>query len=142
MTVVDAATVRSDARQWRGLLVTGAWCAFASVVMVVVQIGIYVVWPPPESTAGFFELLLDNPVHGLVSLDLLYIVSNALMYLVYLALAVVLWRVSRGRRDRARVLRRRDSRLHEHPAPGRDAHSRSRVRRRRRPDPHRLAGHR
>jgi len=96
MADVDAATVRSDARQWRGLLVTGAWCAFASVVMVVVQIGIYVVWPPPQSTAGFFDLLLDNPAHGLVSLDLLYIVSNTLAYLVYLALAVVLWRVSRS----------------------------------------------
>ncbi len=96
MADVDPATVRSDARQWRGLLVTGAWSAFASVVMVVVQIVIRILWPPPESTAGFFELLLDNPVQGLVSLDLLYIVSNVLIYLVYLALAVVLWRVSRS----------------------------------------------
>ena len=96
MADVDEATVRSDARPWRGLLVTGAWCAFASVVMIVVQVPIYVVWPPPESTEGFFELLVDNPVLGLVSLDVLYVVSNALMYLVYLALAVVLWRVSRS----------------------------------------------
>ena len=96
MVDVDVATVRSDARQWRGLLVTGAWCAYASVVMIVVQILIYVVWPPPESTAGFFELLLANPLAGLVSLDVLYVVSNALMYLVYLTLAVVLWRVSRS----------------------------------------------
>ena len=64
--------------------------------MIVVQVPIYVVWPPPESTEGFFELLVDNPVLGLVSLDVLYVVSNALMYLVYLALAVVLWRVSRS----------------------------------------------
>ncbi|MGB7385056.1 MAG: DUF4386 family protein [Rhodococcus sp. (in: high G+C Gram-positive bacteria)] len=96
MADVDEATVRSDARQWRGLLVTGAWCAFASVVMIVVQIPIYVVWPPPETAEGFFELLLDNPVLGLVSLDVLYVVSNAVMYLVYLELAVVLWRVSRS----------------------------------------------
>ena len=96
MVDVDEATVRSDAQQWRGLLITGAWCSFASVVMIVVQIPIYVVWPPPESTAGFFALLLDNPVLGLVSLDVFYVVSNALMYLVYLALAVVLWRVSRS----------------------------------------------
>ncbi len=96
MADVDEATVRSDARQWRGLLITGAWCAFASVVMIVVQVPIYVVWPPPESTEGFFELLVDNPVLGLVSLDVLYVVSNALMYLVYLALAVVLWRISRS----------------------------------------------
>ncbi len=91
MPDVDAATVRSDARQWHGLVVTGAWCAFAGVAMMLMQIGTYAVWPPPDSTAGFFELLLDNPVLGLVSLDLPYIVSNTLMYLVYLALAVVLW---------------------------------------------------
>lgn len=96
MADVDEATVRGDARQWRGLLITGAWCAFASVVMIVVQIPLYLVWPPPESTAGFFELLLDNPVLGLVALDVLYVVSNALMYLVYLALAAVLWRVSQS----------------------------------------------
>ncbi len=96
MADIDAATVHDDARQWRGLLVTGAWCAFASVAMIVVQVPIYVIWPPPESTAGFFELLLDNPLGGLVALDVLFIVSNALMYLVYLALAVVLWRVSRS----------------------------------------------
>ena len=96
MANLDEATVRSDARQWRGLLVTGAWCAFASVVMIAVQIPIYVVWPPPETTAGFYELLLHNPVLGLVSLDVLYVVSNTVMYLVYLALAVVLWRISRS----------------------------------------------
>ncbi len=74
MTDVDEATVRGDARQWRGLVLTGAWCAFASVVMIAVQIPIYVVWPPPESTREFFDLLLENPVLGLVSLDVLYVV--------------------------------------------------------------------
>ncbi len=96
MATIDTVGVRDDLRQWRGLLVTGAWCAFASVLGIVVQIPIHVIWPPPGSTAGFFELLLDNPLGGLVALDVLYIVSNALMYLVYLALAVVLWRVSRS----------------------------------------------
>ena len=96
MTEAETLTLRRDLRQWRGLLVTGAWCAFASIVMIVVQIPLYVLWPPPESAAGFFELLLENPLAGLVALDVLYIVSNALMYLVYLALGVVLWRISRS----------------------------------------------
>jgi len=96
MVDVDAATVQSDALQWHGLLLTGAWCAFASVLMIVIQMGNYLLWPPPQSTAGFFDLLLANPTHGLLALDVLYIVSNALAYLVYLALAVVLWRVNRS----------------------------------------------
>lgn len=96
MTDVDTAVVRSDVLQWRGLLLTGAWCAFAAVVLVVVEIGRYLIWPPPGSTAGFFDLLLDNPVLGLISLDLLFMVSNTLAYLVHIALAVVLWRVNRS----------------------------------------------
>ena len=96
MTDVDTATVRSDALQWRGLLVTGAWCAFAAVVTIVLEIGRYLLWPPPTSTAGFYDLLLDNPVLGLITLDLLFIVSNTLSLMVHIALAVVLWRVSRS----------------------------------------------
>ena len=96
MVHVDEATVRGDALQWRGLILTGAWCAFAAVVMIVLEIGRYLLWPPPPSTTGFFDLLLENPVLGLISLDLLFIVSNTLAYLVHLALAVVLWRVSRS----------------------------------------------
>lgn len=93
---VDLGTVVADVRPWRGLVVTGAWAAFASVVMIVVQIALYLVWPPPDTTEGFFELLVDHPAYGLLTLDVLYIVSNTLAYLLYLALAVVLWRVSRS----------------------------------------------
>lgn len=96
MVEVGVLQVTSDVRQWRGLVLTGAWAALASVAMIVLQIAIYVIWPPPDTTEGFFELLLTNPAYGLVTLDVLYVVSNLLAYLVYLALAVVLWRVSRS----------------------------------------------
>ena len=94
--MIDAGTVAADVRQWRGLIVTGAWLALASVVMIVLQIAMYLIWPPPDTTVGFYELLLDNPVYGLVTLDEPYVISNLLAYLLYLALAVVLWRVSRS----------------------------------------------
>ena len=94
--VVDRRIVQDDVRQWRGLVVVGAWAALASVALIVVQIVVYVVWPPPETTVGFFELLVDSPVLGLLSLDALYVLSNLLAYLIYLALAVALWRVSRS----------------------------------------------
>lgn len=96
MTVINAQAVRLDVKSWKGLVVTGAWAALAAVALIVIQIGIYVVWPPPETTAGFFEVLVANPLRGLLALDLLYIVSNLLAYLLYFALAVVLWRVSRS----------------------------------------------
>ena len=96
MTDVHTATVRADALQWRGLLVTGAWCAFAGVVLIVVEISRFLIWPPPSSTAGFYDLLLDNPVLGLLTLDLLFVVGNTLTLLVHIALAVALWRVNRS----------------------------------------------
>ena len=86
----------ADVAQWRGLVRTGGWVAYAGVLLIVVQIALYLIWPPPDTVVGFFELLSDNPVYGLITLDVLYILSNLLAYLLYLALAVVLWRVSRS----------------------------------------------
>lgn len=93
MTAIDH-EVLSDAARWRGLLLGGAWAALASVALIVVQVGIYFAWPPPETTTELFELLLNNPILGAISLDAIYIVSNLLVYLLYFALAVALWRVS------------------------------------------------
>lgn len=86
----------ADVAPWRGLVRTGAWAALASVAMIVPQIGIYVIWPPPQTTAEFYEVLAADPVRGVLALDVLYVVSNLLAFLAYLALAVVLWRVSRS----------------------------------------------
>lgn len=82
----------ADVRRWKGLLRIGACAAVASVALTAIQIVIYVVSPPPESTVGLYRLLLDHPARGLVALDLLYVVTNALVYLLYFALAAVLWR--------------------------------------------------
>lgn len=96
MVAIDERAVRDDVREWSGLVVTGAWVAVASVALIVVQVAIYLVWPPPETTVEFFEVLLDDPLRGVIALDVLYIVSNVLAFLLYFALAVVLWRVSRS----------------------------------------------
>ena len=96
MTAVDVRTVRVDAIGWSGLVKLGAWAALTSVVMIVLQIAIYLLWPPPDTTVGFYDLLVENPLYGLITLDVLYVVSNVLAFLVYLALAVVLWRAGRS----------------------------------------------
>lgn len=96
MTPIDDAAVRADVRSWRGLVRTGAWAALASVGLIAVQIIVYLLWPPPDTVEGFFLVLADNPVAGLLMLDLLYPVSNLLTLLLYAALAVVLWRDSRS----------------------------------------------
>jgi hypothetical protein len=96
MPPTDMQAVREDVRRWKGLVQLGAWVALASVALIVVQIAIYAVWPPPETTVEFFEVLVAEPVRGMLALDVLYIVSNLFAFLLYLALALVLWRVSRS----------------------------------------------
>jgi Domain of unknown function (DUF4386) len=96
MIAVTEEALRQDVKQWSGLILTGAWLALASVALIVVQVVIYLLWPTPETTRGLFEVLVENPLRGLLALDLLYVVSNLLAYLLYFALAVVLWRVSRS----------------------------------------------
>jgi hypothetical protein len=96
MITVAEDALRQDIKQWSGLILTGAWAALASVVLIVVQVVIYLLWPTPETTRGLFEVLIENPLRGLLALDLLYVVSNLLAYLLYFALAVVLWPVSRS----------------------------------------------
>ena len=78
MIAVDADTIRQDVRQWSGLVLTGAWAALASVALIVIQVVIFLVWPTPRSTRGLFEMLVENPLRGLLALDLLYVVSNLL----------------------------------------------------------------
>lgn len=94
MATVDATTVLPDVARFRGLVATGAWFALASVVMILLQIALYLLWPAPDTTEGFFALLIENPVRGLITLDAAYVVSNLLAYVVYFALAVPLRRVS------------------------------------------------
>lgn len=84
--------VDGELSRWRGALMVAGWAALASVALTFVQVWIYVQWPPPESVEVFFALFADNPVLGLLSLDLLYIVNNLLVLLVYLGFFLVLRR--------------------------------------------------
>ena len=85
-----------DLGQWRGLLRVGGWAALASVALTVVQVGVLATWPPPDTVPEFFDLMLRSPVLGLVSMDGLYLVNNLLVLLVYLGVAIPLWRASRS----------------------------------------------
>jgi hypothetical protein len=52
------------------------------------------VWPPPSSVMEWFTLFQDNPLVGLVDLDLLLVVDNVLLVPIFLALYVVLRRAN------------------------------------------------
>lgn len=64
------------------------------VILIPIQIFFFGMYPPPESPQDFFELFNDNWILGLLSLDLLYIINNTLMILVYLGLYAALKRAN------------------------------------------------
>lgn len=88
-----AAAGRTDVR---GLLRVGGWAALGSVGLIVVQIAVFAVWPPVHTVAEVFALMNENPVVGLLSLDLLYVVNNLLVWLFYVGLGAALFPVSRS----------------------------------------------
>lgn len=68
--------------------------ALISTLLIPVQIGVYIIWPPPfdGTTLDWFTLFQDSPLLGLLSLDLLLLVDWILLVPIYLALFVALRR--------------------------------------------------
>ncbi len=90
-TYGDNAAEIADPR-WRGLFTAGGVAAFSMLVLMIVQIIVFVIWPPPTTVAGYFSLFHESWLLGLLSLDLLYIVDSVLLILIYLAVYLVLRR--------------------------------------------------
>lgn len=85
-----------DLDRWQGLLRVGGWAALGSVALTVIQIVVFVTWPPPETVPEIYDLMVRSPVLGLLSMDGVYLLNNLLVLLLYLALAAVLWPGSRS----------------------------------------------
>ena len=67
-----------DLGRWRGVLRTGAAAAVGSVALIVVQVAVFALHPPPVEITEVLALLQRNPALGLLSLDVLYVVNNVL----------------------------------------------------------------
>lgn len=78
--------------QWYLLYKIGGAAALLMVALIVAQSIVYIVWPPPDTAAEYFALFQTNPLLGLLSLDLIYLIDNALMVPIYLALYIALRR--------------------------------------------------
>jgi len=62
------------------------------VAIIPIQILVYTIYPPPDTVLGFFTLFQKSWLLGLLSMDLLYILNNMLLGLIYLALYLALKR--------------------------------------------------
>jgi len=79
---------------WKQLYRIGGVAALVIVAFIPIQMFVFITWPPPEAVADWFALFQRNWFLGLLSLDLMYLVSNILLGLVYLALYMALRRVN------------------------------------------------
>ncbi len=83
-------------RSWRGLYVAAGAAALLTALAVPFQVLLFIAWPPPEhgTAADWFALFGTNPVHGLLSLDLVMMVEQMLVIPIALALYRLLRRAN------------------------------------------------
>jgi hypothetical protein len=82
--------MQSIGNEWRALYKIAFFSTILMIILIPIQIVIFAVSPPPSSAEGFFTLYSQSKLRGLLSLDLLYLVNNALIIPLYLALGVSL----------------------------------------------------
>jgi hypothetical protein len=88
-SVTDAETLDSH---WHWLYRAGGAAALITALFIPIQIIVFALWPPPSTIADWFALLQNNRLVGLIDLDLLLIVDQALLIPILLALYIALKR--------------------------------------------------
>lgn len=64
----------------------GAFSAFLIALFIPLQMAVFFIWPPPKTALDFFHLFRMNRLVGLLDMDLLLIVDQALTIFLYLAM--------------------------------------------------------
>jgi hypothetical protein len=90
ITRVDRIEGPQPAASWSPLYRAAGVAALITAALVPVQLAVFMAYPFPDTVVGWFQLLQDNPVAGLVNLDLLLVVDNVLLVVIALALYVAL----------------------------------------------------
>ncbi|MFZ3078949.1 MAG: hypothetical protein WA109_04625 [Bellilinea sp.] len=89
-------TTENDNSNWKSLYKVGGFAALLSLFFFPIQIAVYLINPPPDTVMGWFTLINERPLIGLLDLDLLLVVDQVLVMLIFLALYVVLRQTSKS----------------------------------------------
>ena len=85
---------QSERSAWTGLYKLGGAAALLMVLLFMVKIVVYIVWPPPRTATAYFNVFRSNKLLGLLDFDLLLVVDQALQVPICLALYIALRRVN------------------------------------------------
>lgn len=95
-TVMTLNPPEENLAHWRSLYTLTGYLAFGMIAIIVTQIAAFIATPFPESIEGWFALLQVRPLAGLVHLDLLYILNNSIVAVMYLAFYAALKEKKQG----------------------------------------------
>jgi len=76
----------SAAPAW--VLRLGAVAALVNIALILVQIIVFSISPPPETTTAWLALLQERPILAMINLDLIYLLNNLLILPIYFALYI------------------------------------------------------
>ncbi len=81
---------------WKPLFLIS--CVFCVALLILISIDdiLFVISPRPTTVLEYFELLQSNPFLGLVALDLLYVIDQALIIPIILSLYVTLKHINKS----------------------------------------------
>lgn len=77
---------------FRPLFALARILALVMLLLIPLQIVVFVIAPPPDTVTGYFALFQQQPFLGLLSLDFIYLFNNAILVIIYLAIAALLFR--------------------------------------------------
>ena len=80
--------------QWKVLFRVGGIAALLMALFIPIQLTVFILWPPPATVTGWFALFQNSRIIGLLDMDLLLIVDQVFMILIFLALYIALRRAS------------------------------------------------
>ncbi|HOW26297.1 MAG TPA: DUF4386 family protein [Bacteroidales bacterium] len=88
--MTENANLSAADSSWKLLYRIAGAAALLMAVFIPIQIIIFILWPPPETTIGWFELFKTNPFVGLLDLDLLLVIDQVLVGIMMVALYILL----------------------------------------------------
>lgn len=79
-------TSKTAVKTGNSIFILGGIAVILMLALIPIQAYLYIKFPPPAAAADYFNLFAKNKLLALVSLDLLFAVSNLLIFFVYLPL--------------------------------------------------------
>lgn len=75
----------ANPEKWGYLYKIAGYATIIMLIIIPIQIAIFTIFPFPDSIESWFELFNKNWILGLIHLDLLYIINNVIVAIMYLA---------------------------------------------------------